>query len=309
MSPLVTIITPTYNREATLPRAIDSVLAQDFSDWELVIVDDGSTDDTAALVSSYTDSRIRFVEHEENRGVAAAKNTGLDEIRGEFFSTLDSDDELKPGALSRLLDVFALHPDVDQVICNCEEWGTGRLHSSGIDQEGYVDESNVVPVGEFWSLTRTYTLGASRHDPALNGFEEVLWYELAERQVRYFIPDALRIYHTEGANRVSQGGGGSRYDSFMHVIDSRPDHLERLTLRAPAVRAQFWFAAGVESAWVGDRAMASRALGEVKDTGAVGLGRIALLELGALLGPRVFRVVFRCAATLRDAWRRIAPRG
>ncbi len=100
---VTTVIIPTYNRADVLPRAIESVLNQTVQDFELIIVDDGSTDATRSVVQRYarTDERIRYIEHETNRGVAAAQNTGIDAATGEYVTFLGSDDELKPPFLEK----------------------------------------------------------------------------------------------------------------------------------------------------------------------------------------------------------------
>lgn len=92
-SPSVSVVVPTYNRSETLPRAIDSVLAQTHEDFELLVVDDGSEDGTEHVVTSYEDDRIVYREHETNRGANAARNTGIEASSGEYVSFLDSDDE------------------------------------------------------------------------------------------------------------------------------------------------------------------------------------------------------------------------
>jgi glycosyltransferase involved in cell wall biosynthesis len=84
--PQVSIIIPTYNRADTILRAIDSVLAQTFTDWELIIVNDGSTDNTATLLTDL-DGRIKVI-HQPNGGVTVARNTGLRNAAGEFFAFL-----------------------------------------------------------------------------------------------------------------------------------------------------------------------------------------------------------------------------
>lgn len=101
---MISIVMTTYDRATTVGRAIDSVLHQTYPEWELIIVDDGSTDDTQHVLEQFSDSRILVVKHDENRGVTAAKNTGLNELRGEWFSLLDSDDEIVPEALEVMLD-------------------------------------------------------------------------------------------------------------------------------------------------------------------------------------------------------------
>ena len=97
----VSVIMPAYNTEKYIRESIDSVLGQSFTDFELIVVDDGSTDATAAIVESYTDSRIRLIR-QENRGVSEARNTGLEAARGQFITFLDSDDLYYPDFLKTL---------------------------------------------------------------------------------------------------------------------------------------------------------------------------------------------------------------
>lgn len=98
----MSIIIPTYNRGGTISRAIDSVLNQTHTNFEIVVVDDGSEDDTQKEIGDYNDKRIRFIEHKENRGQNTARNTGLKAAKGEYISYLDSDDVLLPHHLERV---------------------------------------------------------------------------------------------------------------------------------------------------------------------------------------------------------------
>jgi len=108
---LVSVVLPTFNRGYCLERAIRSVLGQTYPDWELIVVDDGSTDDTQAVLESFKDSRIRVFRHSVNRGVAAGRNTGLAAARGDFIAFLDSDDEWRPDKLTKQLGVMTRAPD------------------------------------------------------------------------------------------------------------------------------------------------------------------------------------------------------
>lgn len=100
VSGLVSVVIPTYNRAHTIERAVDSVLAQDYPSVEVIVVDDGSTDDTAIRMSRYgSDPRVRYFPF-PNGGVCVARNRGLREVRGEFVAMLDSDDYWLPGKLS-----------------------------------------------------------------------------------------------------------------------------------------------------------------------------------------------------------------
>ncbi len=91
-TPFFSIVLPTYNRCHFLSRSIESVLGQTFSDWELIIVDDGSTDDTKTMVTSYTDKRIKYI-WQPNKERSSARNLGISKARGKFMCFLDSDDE------------------------------------------------------------------------------------------------------------------------------------------------------------------------------------------------------------------------
>lgn len=118
---LVSVVVPTYNRAYCICRTIDSIREQTHQNWEILLVDDGSTDDTAALIkSTYGDNpRIRYI-HQQNAGVSAARNTGIRASRGDFVALLDSDDQWKPWKLETQLACFRAFPDVGMVWTNFE---------------------------------------------------------------------------------------------------------------------------------------------------------------------------------------------
>jgi len=101
MLPFFSVIIPTYNRQGFFQKAIDSVLSQTFKDFELIIIDDGSIDETKKLVFSYNDRRITYV-YQENHGVAHARNQGLKKAKGGWIAFLDSDDWWLPQKLARV---------------------------------------------------------------------------------------------------------------------------------------------------------------------------------------------------------------
>jgi hypothetical protein len=111
---LVSVIIPCYNRSRIVRETIDSVLAQTYGKFEALVIDDGSTDATRDVVSSYTDPRIRYF-YRENGGLSAARNSGLNAACGEFVAFLDSDDAWHPWKLAAQLEIFRRHPEAGLV--------------------------------------------------------------------------------------------------------------------------------------------------------------------------------------------------
>ena len=103
MNELISVVIPTYNRERTLPRAIGSVLRQTYQEIELIVVDDGSTDQTRSLIESMDDKRIRYV-YQPNQGACAARNRGVLEAKGSLIAFQDSDDEWLEDKLARQVE-------------------------------------------------------------------------------------------------------------------------------------------------------------------------------------------------------------
>lgn len=113
--PKVTVIVPTYNRAHCISRAIDSVLGQTFTDYELLVVDDGSTDNTEQVLARYGE-QVTLIR-QANQGASAARNRGISHARGEFVAFLDSDDEWRPEKLARQVAWLEAQPDVGFVSC------------------------------------------------------------------------------------------------------------------------------------------------------------------------------------------------
>ena len=114
----VSIIVPVYNAENHIERCFDSIIAQDYPNWELIIIDDGSSDSSGDRCDRYSlwDKRIRVV-HKPNGGVSSARNTGLKVCKGDYIGFMDSDDSLEPEFLESLYNA-AIENDADIVCCN-----------------------------------------------------------------------------------------------------------------------------------------------------------------------------------------------
>jgi GT2 family glycosyltransferase len=117
--PAISVIMPVYNRADTVGRAVGSVLGQSFADFELIVVDDGSTDRTAQALRNIRDPRLRLIELERNVGGNAARNHGIREARSPLITFLDSDDEYLPHRLDSTVRYFAEHPDADLLVDTC----------------------------------------------------------------------------------------------------------------------------------------------------------------------------------------------
>jgi glycosyltransferase involved in cell wall biosynthesis len=121
-APAVTVVLPTYNREVFLPGAFESLASQTFTDWNLIIVDDGSTDGSRCVVEAYlrTHPSTRYI-YQENRGAYAARNRGVDEADGKYLAFFDSDDLWLPHHLERCVAALQAHPTVDWVFGACQQ--------------------------------------------------------------------------------------------------------------------------------------------------------------------------------------------
>jgi glycosyltransferase involved in cell wall biosynthesis len=127
MKPLVSVVVPSYNHAAFATECAESVMSQTFRDWEMVVVDDASTDNSAEVWRSFTDPRIRVEVNEKNIGTYATQNRGVSLAKGDFIAILDSDDFWAPQKLER--QVEALVKNRDAPFCYCLGW---RTDSSGM---------------------------------------------------------------------------------------------------------------------------------------------------------------------------------
>jgi glycosyltransferase involved in cell wall biosynthesis len=153
---MISVIIPLYNKAGSIAQALDSVLAQEYQDFEIVVVDDGSTDGGASVVENYGDARIRLVR-QENAGVSAARNRGIEEARGEYVAFLDADDVWMPGFLS---EIAALQREFPQ----CRAQATNYVfNSNGVKSPTILRK---IPFsGERGVLTNYFEVASCSHPP------------------------------------------------------------------------------------------------------------------------------------------------
>lgn len=116
--PKASIVIPAYNASAYITKTLDSILSQSMEDFECLVIDDGSTDNTADLVAAYKDQRIRFLRHANSGRPAIPRNQGLINARGKYIFIFDSDDIMLPDKLQMTVAALDAHPDVDMVFTN-----------------------------------------------------------------------------------------------------------------------------------------------------------------------------------------------
>lgn len=197
------IITPTYNRGDLIARAIQSVLAQTYEDFELVIVDDASTDDTIQVVESFLyDKRIKLIKCEVNGGVNKARNIGLNSIsdQSEAVTFLDSDDEFEPNALENMLTEMNLHEDINYFRFGVKyEDGKFANNLSHVGVKAGFDYyiKNLFTIGE-WVCTfrRNIIDNGFKYSTEVKAFEIIPYIALARQEDMFFSSKVVRKYYT-----------------------------------------------------------------------------------------------------------------
>lgn len=217
-TPLVSVVIPIYNLEAYLGEAVDSVLNQTCQDFEILLIDDGSTDRSREIIARYQQERpervrVIFLEH---GGAAAARNTGIAAARGQWIAFLDGDDIWKPAKLERQLLAAAANPACDFIACAAEVLGQNRplpppptppfdLKLELLRRGCFITLSTV--------MLKRYLLSSIRFDARLEGAQDLdLFLRLADSIHVCFLPDPLVLYRIR-AEAIS----GLRGDRFLQL--------------------------------------------------------------------------------------------
>jgi glycosyltransferase involved in cell wall biosynthesis len=263
MKPRVSVITIFYNAAEFLDEAIESVLAQDYHDFELLLVDDGSTDRSSAIAQSFAErerGRVRYLHHpgDENRGMSASRNVGIREAEGELIAFIDADDRWRPRKLSEQVVIFDRFPEVDASCGAVNYWRSWAGDKNDLITTGHALGRPIAPPE---AMLAVYPLGtADAPCPsdlmvrratalALGGFEEsftgaLQMYEdqafLAKLYLEctiYFDERCWLDYRQHGASCVATVSKDGRYDEVRcHFLKWLGMYLaERPHLQKPAV--------------------------------------------------------------------------
>lgn len=261
IAPQVTVLMPVYNAARFLREAIDSVLAQSFKDFELLVVDDGSIDDSVAIVNTYSDPRIRLVELGRNRGLVAALNTGLDAAEGEFIARMDADDVMHPDRLAIQMAYLSEHPDIDVVAAFVEHintrgevmgaWSTDRATITEAQIRAMMPRTNCIAHPTV--LMRTTVVRRYRYQGGIEDWD--LWLRMLSRGHRFGkIPRPLVRYRIHPTSIM--GDLKAQVPLEMRLIRSRREfllhewgHFRFSALHIAVLKAQ----ARTRARWIRDR--------------------------------------------------------
>ncbi|ANU27625.1 glycosyltransferase family 2 protein [Planococcus versutus] len=206
----VSVIIPTYNRSELLIKAIGSLKNQSHQNMEIIIIDDFSTDDTAAVVKEMTDERIIYLQHDTNKGGAAARNTGIRRATGDFIGFLDSDDQWLPEKLEKQLEKFKEQPGIGVVYTGVQVVNENNLNTRKIIPEcrgrilSELFKSNCID-------TTSSVLVKKKVLDKVNGFDEKLpscqdwdlYIRLAQVTQFDFVKDSMVLFYHHSGERIT----------------------------------------------------------------------------------------------------------
>lgn len=235
MNALVSIVMPAYNAEPFIADAIRSVLAQQHTNWELVIVNDASTDGTAREIAQFNDPRIHVFHMERNGGIGRSRNVALEHINGSFLCTLDSDDVLPANSISSRLDLMEREPDVDfadGVVQVYDRGLNGLLRSFTPTFEGEpLDDLLALKGTCFFGPSWMIRWNAAEHmtfNTDISHAEDLLFYLSIAKGHKYkAVQETVLHYRVTGTSAMSDLEGLGR--SYRYIARWLRDHPEFAT--------------------------------------------------------------------------------
>ena len=204
MNPTISVIMPCYNRADLIRKSISSVLDQTYKDFELIVVDDGSTDNSLKVIGSIKDSRIKVIS-QENKGPSAARNTGIKNARGKYIAFLDSDDNWDKTFLEKMHSALKSDPDAALVYCGWQNIGNvPKEKAIPFVPPDYEKKENKIELflqGCRWpihaALTRKKLIDKAGHfdEDLLIAEDYLLWLKIASFNKIILVPEVLAYYY------------------------------------------------------------------------------------------------------------------
>ncbi|MCX8015708.1 MAG: glycosyltransferase family 2 protein [Patescibacteria group bacterium] len=208
MTPRFSIITPTFNRADIIKNAIESIISQTFINWEMLIIDDASNDNTKKIVEEYIaiDNRIKYFSFLKNVGPNIARNFGILRASGEWLVFLDSDDSLMADALKIINQYINKFPNVSIFLFNCRDL-VGNIPINIADYEGPVSYKDFLCgkiKGEALTVVKKDLFLPIMFPINIRGGESIAWIKLLKKNsCGYFVKHVLRIYNNKRDDRLS----------------------------------------------------------------------------------------------------------
>lgn len=250
--PSISVVLPVYNGAAYIKAAIDSILAQSYSDFELIIINDGSNDESDAIIRAFTDARISYFQ-QENRGLAATLNVAIDIAHGEFIARQDQDDISAANRLQVQVDFLRTNPAVGMVGSNAEIWVQGKktdrllehpandalIHFALLFDNPFVHSSVMIRRSVFGQIGG-YSEDKSRQPPE----DYELWSRIAREFSLANIPENLLAY-CEVPNSMSRSGLNPFQDKLIKISSENIAWCTGRDVDAPEIVAASRLAHGV----------------------------------------------------------------
>ena len=236
MSPEITVIVPAFNAEKYLKDCLDSVIRQNFSSWELIIADDGSSDRTGEIADEYAskDSRIRVI-HLSRKGVSAARNAGIDASEGKYLAFVDADDYLEPDYLKELFDRAEVsHADIVQCSFFEDSEGNKTPDANPVDKT-YEDPDSMMRAffagthgdirDSVWAkLFRRDAFADIRFDTGLSIYEDGYYVYQCLRKATKAVCFGKPLYHyVKHGNSATHSGHDEKYKDYFAMFDKLKD--------------------------------------------------------------------------------------
>ena len=234
--PRVSVIVPSYNRAQMLPRALESIFAQTYKDYEVIVVDDGSKDETPEVMKQFL-GRVKYIR-KENGGSASARNRGIEESGGKYIAFLDSDDYWVPEKLEVQVQVLDAHPNVGIVYARMpiindkgERVGTKPAGISGRNFKELLEHWGDLPTSTVMTRRECFEK-AGKFDTALTTMQDIdMWLRIARHYDLYEIESKVLAYYSRHGEQITSskikvyGGLVTIYKKILKTFDDAPKDL------------------------------------------------------------------------------------
>lgn len=309
--PFVSIVMPCYNASAQLADSVGSVLRQSLSNWELIAIDDGSTDDTLNQLRSFSDPRIHIIS-QSNAGVSRARNRALREAHGRFIAFLDADDTWEPEFLAHMTAALEANPKAILAYCGWQNIGLPGGRGDPFIPPDYESPNKTETLlgGCRWPIHAALVRSDVIH--ACNGFPEQysnaedfrLWLELATAGQIVRVPEVLAKYHFHGGAQASKARARAIIQTLkvkQDFVTAHPDRVAALgRQRLHQLTIKMMRDSAITALWQRDLDTAQTLLRALPISGLSGLTDLKYL-LPAWLPRPLYRGLYALADRARTA--------